>query len=209
VQLLASIERLLLTAAWQTSPAVSDATMKHLLFLYSTTREAATAQGVRCNARAERALVDLLGARGALPAAAHELPFSVIAWLFQQERLRVFNETQMESWLVGCPIREGHVAEKEEGFLRVAEQVHLGTAEAPRLVASIVERLTAGCMFERSEQIFRGLKQIVDFSEEVGTALVQAGLGEEVGADCGVLGPACYSHVEVPMRRLARLLITC
>jgi hypothetical protein len=187
VQLLASIERLLLTAAWHSSPAVSDATIKHLLFLYSTTREASTAQGVRCNARAERALVDLLGTRGALPAAAHELPFSVIAWLFKQERLRVFNETQMESWLVGGPIREGHVAEKEE-FLGVAEQVLLGTAEAPFLVASIVERLTAGCMFERSEQIFRGLKEIAVVSEGVGTALVQAGLGEEVGADCGVLG---------------------
>ncbi|GAQ79158.1 hypothetical protein KFL_000250350 [Klebsormidium nitens] len=173
VQLLASIERLLLSPAWQTTPGVSDSTIKHLLFLYSTTREASSAGGVRWNPRAERALVDLLDARGALPAAAHELPLPVIAWLFQQERLRDFCTSQIERWLIEAP-------DAGTGVLGLAAEVLAKTREAPLFVSSVVERLTSSCAFEPMGRLFQSMKQIASGSGEAGTALVRGGLIEKI-----------------------------
>lgn len=173
VQLLASIERLLLSPAWQNTPAVSNSTSKHLLYLYSTTREASSARGVRWNARAERALVNLLDARGALPAAAHELPFPVIAWLFQQDRLRDFCTVQIERWLTEAP-------NEAIGLWGLVADLLAHTREAPQFVSSVVERLTSSCTFEPMGRLFESLKQIASGSGEVGAALVRGGLIEKV-----------------------------
>ena len=183
MQLLASLERLLLTPAWQTAPSVSGATIKHLLFLYSSTREIMTGRGVRWNARAERALVNLLDGRGALPAAAHELPFPVIAWIFQQERLRDFSANQIERWLIGAPNQEVEGSEERLGGLEIAARLLTQTREAPVHVLNIVERLTLGSMFEPMETLFRNLRAIAGRSADLGAALVRSGMIEKVSGN--------------------------